>query len=275
MNQFRYCLVLEFNGSDFCGWQKQSSFQEDEQKPSIQNVLLSALQTITRQDVVSVTGCGRTDAGVHAQAYFAHFDLSQKLEEPRRIRLGLDAVLPNSIGVLDLREVSSSFHALESVKTKTYEYTVLLRRGKDALGLSKRWWIPIESEPSSDQFDFDVLNDALRQLEGSHDFVGFAASGYGAKTTKRTLHSATVRRVPQGMLPSQGTELIFTFTGDGFLRHQVRNMVGTLVRMAQGQLEANFVEVLLKTPQRPENRVQGLHCAPGFGLSLKEVVYEE
>lgn len=272
----RFALRLEFDGSGYCGWQTQSAKVEAEY-PSLQTTIQKSLKKLlgTRKDF-TVHGCGRTDAGVHAEEYIAHVDLPdeylQKFKgEARRLRLGLNSILPKNICVKDVALVDETFDALDSATSKVYEYRVLVKMTKPALDLGRVYWIPAELH-QKDRFDLDLLKKTLKILEGKKDFAVFASVGHKVKSTVRNILRVSCEdEVREG---GRGRLVRIQFEGEGFLKQQVRNMVGACLAVATKKRPEDFVEKLLELSNGPTTRVPSLFCAPAEGLFLVKVNYD-
>jgi len=263
----RFCLRLEFDGSLFCGWQLQSS-EAEAVKSSGQGEVERALRVLTRSPQrVVVQGCGRTDAGVSALEFFAHFDLPELCPLPEaardieKFRHSLNGILPDGIAVTELSAVAADFHALKDVTWKTYEYTLLVRRTKPTFERDRCYWIPETLET----FKLDELRKGLALLKGKKDFVNFAAADHTAQTTVREIFETSIEVTPAG-------ELRLRFTGEGFLKYMVRNLVGTLVEVGVGKRDVASIEHLLNGQL---GRKDCGHCAPSCGLRLVRVCYNE
>jgi len=269
----RVRLRLEFDGALFCGWQLQSDVHES-RRTSVQGEVERALRVLTRSsERIVVQGCGRTDAGVSAREFFAHFDMPEAFRLPEgdvefeKFRHSLNGILPEGVAVTRLDTVAADFHALKDVVWKTYEYSLLLRRAKATLERNSCYWIP----ESSEVFRIDELRRTLEVFEGRHDFVAFAAADHTAKTTVREIFETKLLTEALGVSPSDGLLLRLHFTGEGFLKYMVRTLAGTLVEVGQGKRDAASVSLLLDgTAQRPEAG----HCAPAHALRLIKVSYE-
>lgn len=272
----RFALRLEFDGASFCGWQSQSE-KAEAKYPSIQTTLQKTLKKLlgVRKEFI-VQGCGRTDAGVHAEEYVAHVDIPEEYiskfkGEARRLRLGLNTLLPKSICVKDVALVDDTFHALDSTTSKVYEYRVLVKMTKPALDLGRVHWIPAEID-QKDRFDFDLLKKTLKILEGKKDFAAFASSGHTVKSTVRNILRVSCEdEIREG---ARGRLVRIQFEGEGFLKQQVRNMVGASLAVATGKRPADFVQKLLEQSQGPSTRIPSLFCAPAEGLFLVKVNYD-
>lgn len=272
----RYVLELEFDGKPFCGWQMQSAKAESK-TPSIQGTLERSLQTVlhSKGKRIVIQGCGRTDTGVHAEQFFAHFDVSEdemkKCGGIERVRHKLNSVLPNEVVALRHFEAPKNFHALNSVVRKTYEYRILQRRAKPTLALNHVYWLPQETN-REELMDWSLLKKGLELFKGEHDFLAFASKGSDVKTTKREIYSVELNEE----LKRADEKLLFLrFCGNGFLKQQIRNMVGTLLELGQGKRKLKSIEDLLSNPQKAGGREAAGYCVPPDGLFLVGVEYEE
>lgn len=279
----RLKMRLEFDGSNFCGWQLQDPSVEGDGKhlESVQGVIERALVTYHHRKPAErsvVQGCGRTDAGVHAREFYCHFDLlenefSGSLESIEKLRHGLNCIFPAGLVATHLESATATFHALRDVQHKTYEYRILLRRAKPTLDVKYCWWIP---RHGTEEFvDFESFERCLKSLEGTYDFHAFMAAHSDVKSTVRTIREATFALQPMGQDHQAGTFLKIRFCGEGFLKHQVRNMVGSLMDVAQRQMSVAHFQSLFQ-PQKgslPVSRQQAGLCAPAQGLFLAQVVY--
>jgi tRNA pseudouridine38-40 synthase len=260
----RICLCLEFEGAEFCGWQLQSETHESA-KPSIQAWIEKALQIALRsQDRIVVQGCGRTDAGVSAENFFAHFDIPESIlfefddAQLEKLRHSLNGILPDAIGVKSCQAVANDFHALKNVSYKVYQYTLCVRRCKPVLARRTSYWIPENLQ----DLDLDALQEALKCFEGEHDFCAFTPTDTEVQSTKRKVLKTEIKK--------EGDLLSLSFYGQGFLRYQVRNMAGTLIEVARSKRKASSVKELL---EQGSSRTLSGFCAPPEGLLLKEVHY--
>ncbi len=268
----RLRLRLEFDGALFCGWQLQSEIHEVE-KSSVQGEVERALGVYLRSSSrVVIQGCGRTDAGVSAREFYAHFDLPESsLAELdlEKFRHGLNGILPEGIAVLRVDRVRADFHALRDVTRKTYEYTLLLRRAKPTLERTSAYWVP----ETLSTFRIEKLREALKRIEGRHDFVAFAASDHTAQTTVREIYEACaeVRALVGHDDPLEGALIHLRFTGEGFLKQMVRTLAGTLVEVGQGKRD---LDSILRLLSGEASRSEAGPCAPPHALRLLSVFYE-
>jgi tRNA pseudouridine38-40 synthase len=241
-------LVIEYDGSRYCGWQRQS------QAASIQGEIERALGTLT-QHPVTLHGAGRTDAGVHALGQVASFRCETRLE-PETIRKGLNGLLPADIAVAECRQVPEDFHARYSARGKVYHYRILNRDHRPAVGRGYAWFI---HRP----LDLAAMQKAAAGLVGRQDFKAFESAGSPRRNTLRTVAAAD-------WLAGDGPgQTVFRIEADGFLRGMVRNIVGTLVAVGLGKTDAERLPEILAT----RDRRQAGATAPPHGLFLMEVFY--
>jgi len=275
----RILLRLEFKGTSHCGWQLQAT--DSKQLPntltSIQFELEKsiALYLHLKDERVVVQGCGRTDAGVHAKEFYAHFDISElhigkSEDEIEKLRHGVNCILPQSVVLTHAAVVPDSFHAQKDVLKKTYQYQVLLRRAKPTLEEGFVYWLPCF--PRKPYFDFNVLNLALKKLEGEHDFNAFMAAGADVKSTVRTLYKCELMIENRALKNQSECLLKLQFTGNGFLKQMVRNICGTVLEIAQSKRKLELMEQLLD-PKNISKRTEAGLCAPPEGLYLLHVDY--
>jgi len=242
-----YKLLLEYDGSGYHGWQRQRGVL------TIQEVVETRLAVMTCEPVV-LSGAGRTDAGVHARGQVANFLTATRIP-PRRLLEGLNSLLPDDIVALDLTPVPADFHARYRARSKLYEYRIHNSSRFLALGRQYVWHI---SQP----LRWDLMEVCLRSLEGRHDFSSFQAAGSGVRSRERTVLSVAI-------LPLADEVWAIKISADGFLRHMVRTMVGTLVDVGRGKLaEEEFAAVFAARDRRRAGMT-----APARGLCLLEVQY--
>lgn len=240
-------LILEYDGAQYHGWQRQQGVL------TIQEMLESRLEVMLGAPV-RVRASGRTDAGVHALGQVVNFYSRTRLRA-EEIHRGINSLLPPDIVVLHSEEVDHAFHARFSAASKTYQYRILNRPVGSALGRQFAWHIrqPIHAPP---------IQDCLKRITGTHDFSAFMASGSSVSSTERSLYRAELQQ------PS-GDHLLFVFEANGFLRHMVRNLVGTLVEVGKGKLTPDDFSDILAGKDR---RRAGM-TAPAHGLCLIAVNY--
>jgi tRNA pseudouridine38-40 synthase len=240
-------MILAYDGSRYQGWQRQKAGE------TIQQSLEERLWMIL-QEPVSVIASGRTDAGVHALGQVCHFRTASRLGLDV-IWKGLNAMLPEDIFVREISQVSSDFHARYSAKGKVYEYRILNREDRDPFQRQYAWHIRTP-------LDVAEMSKCLSTLAGTHDFSSFRSSGSGNINPVRTLCRAEI-------VSGEGGRLTVTVEADGFLRHMVRNIVGTVVEVGLGRFDlSGFVAILAAGDRRKAGSK-----APPQGLFLVEVRY--
>ena len=275
MPHFR--ITLAYDGTDFVGWQRQAS------GASIQELLETALRELDGRDV-TVTGAGRTDAGVHALGQVASFTLNRTATADVVVR-ALNARLPASVRVLAAEETAAGFNARFAARTKTYRYRIYNSEVASPFERRYAWHVAAA-------LDVDAMDNAARILEGRHDFAAFRATGSDTQSTEREVFTSKlsttgdtedtgeqsfrtresnlcVRSVLRGGALAGGELIVYEITGDGFLRHMVRAIVGTLVEIGRGRRPTGWMTVVLASRDR------GLAgpTAPAEGLFLVRVGY--
>jgi tRNA pseudouridine38-40 synthase len=242
-------LTIEYDGTDFVGWQRQLNGR------SVQEVLERGLEELcgTR---VPVAAAGRTDAGVHALGQVVAFTPVRELPLKAYVR-GLNGMLPHDVAVVDAQEVDDAFDPRHSASGKRYRYRISNRRNRSPLRRRTHWelFAPL---------DLAAMEAASRCLLGRHDFSAFRAADCEAKTAVRELRRLTIAR-------GEDQELVIDFEGTAFLKHMVRNLVGTLVDVGRGKEKIAWVEAVLAS----RDRDQAGPTAPAQGLTLLEVQYRE
>lgn len=213
----RYAIGLEYDGSEFLGWQVQR------QEPTVQGCLERALSRVANGEV-RATCCGRTDTGVHALGQVAHFDSDAERAE-RDWVLGINSHLPAGASVLWIRPVDETFHARFSAFARSYRYLVLNRWIRPALDARRMSWcrVPLDAER---------MHEAAQALRGEHDFTSFRAGACQARHAVREIQDISVRR--------SGDVVALEVTANGFLYHMVRNIAGTLLRVGQGEAAVDW-----------------------------------
>ena len=240
-------LTLAWDGAAYSGWQRQDG------APTIQACVEDALGTFFGVPRVVVHASGRTDAGVHALAQVISFT-AEEPRSPEKLRLALNTRLPKDIACLDAEIAPDDFHARFNVSDKNYRYVVLERRDRCPFRRDRA----LHVRPP---LDWAAVEAALPALVGTHDFTAFSVTGTEARSGVRTITRAEHL--------AMGEEHRLEFTGNGFLRYQVRRMVGTLLEVAKGQRPASDVAEVLASGDRGR---AGKTAPPG-GLYLVGVRY--
>lgn len=246
----RIRITLAYDGTDFHGWQLQPGL------PTIQGVLEEIISAMEGKPV-HVAGSGRTDAGVHARAQIAAFTIENPIPAAN-LQRALNRLLPPAIRVLEAVETHSDFHPRFDAVAKTYQYTIV----RSTICLPFEWrYVHHYPYPLNEQ----SVMEAARLFEGEHDFTAFAASDARDDAAK-----SRVRAIFLSEIARRGESLIYTVRGSGFLKHMVRNIVGTLIEAGRGRLHAAAIVRLL----RGEVEGKAGPTAPARGLVMQSVEYE-
>jgi len=245
-------LVLEYDGHAFEGWQVQAGVRPSR---TVQGVLADAIASVTGE-TPRVRGAGRTDAGVHAEAQVASVVVATGLP-PERLQAALNARLPEDVGIRGCREAAVGWDALRAARGKHYRYRIWNGRDRSPLRIGRWWWV-------KEALDVDAIAAAARTFEGQHDFAAFQAAGSSVKTTVRKLTRCGVSGEPGG-------EIVLDVEGEGFLRHMVRNLAGTLVEIGRGRWDVARAGAILASLDRG----QAGPTAPAHGLCLVRVYDDE
>lgn len=248
-------LVVAYDGTAYAGWQRQKA------KPTIQGVLEEKIGVLTGESI-TLHGAGRTDAGVHALGMVANFQTPARIPV-EGFRKGLNSLLPEDIKVREAAEVDADFHSRYSAIGKIYFYNISI--GEIVLPTERLYRVRI-----GERFDYEPVKACLKILLGQHDFSSFEATG--SRDTQQQHGRGAVREIFTAELvqdDSDPDKFRFIIAGDGFLRHMVRNIVGTLVEVGQGKRStADFYAVLTA-----RDRTVAGPTMPANGLFLQEVYY--
>ncbi|MBD23206.1 MAG: tRNA pseudouridine(38-40) synthase TruA [Alphaproteobacteria bacterium] len=246
----RVKLILEYDGSNYVGWQRQNNGK------SIQGEIEKSLVQIFNEHI-ELTVAGRTDAGVHAFGQVAHFDLKKKVIDEKKIYKAINYFLKqnnNKITVLSSKFVNQEFHSRFSVKRKIYLYRIHNRETNSHL-LSKRvWFVP-------QKITLVKMRRASKYLIGKHDFNAFRSSGCQAKQTLRTIDDISIEK--------ENDCIEIRVKGKSFMHNQVRIIVGTLIKVGMNKLS----ELCVKNIINSKNRNKAGPTAPAEGLYLEKIVY--
>ncbi|HDQ03403.1 MAG TPA: tRNA pseudouridine(38-40) synthase TruA [Deltaproteobacteria bacterium] len=242
----KYKLVLEYDGTNYRGWQAQKNAR------SIQETLIKTAREIFDTDV-DVQGAGRTDAGVHALAQVAHLEINRKIN-PVKLRMDLNDNLPSGINVLQAENVPPRFHARHHAISRSYLYLIAQRR--TAFGKRYVWWV-------KDNLDFSRMQKALGVFRGFHDFSSFADK-------KMDKNLSTTVNVENVELKECGNILALRVVASHFLWKMVRRIVGVTVEAGRGKLSSADIEAFLDS----YSELPARFTAPPSGLFLERILYE-
>jgi tRNA pseudouridine38-40 synthase len=251
----RWKLTIEYDGTDFCGWQ----FQDD--VPTIQAIIENAIKAFSQQDT-RLHVAGRTDAGVHACGQVAHADFeTSRPMTGHEVKKAINAHLrPHRICILKAEPMTDEFHARFSATNKMYRYRIINRTAFLTFDTNRAWYVKTV-------LDVPAMQDAATLLLGQHDFSTFRDSECQASSPIKTLDRLDVTAHDYDRMG--GREIQFDVESKSFLHHQVRNMVGTLSMVGQGKWSRDD----LKTALEAKDRTKGGPTAPGAGLYLMRVDY--
>lgn len=240
-----YKTVLEYEGTRYNGWQRQVSTPN-----TIQGIIEEAIKTVTGEEV-EINGSGRTDAGAHALGQVANFKLKREYD---RLMDRLNETLPADIRILSCDEVDERFHARLNAKSKTYVYKI--DTGKKVNVFTRR---------TVNHFSFDLDVEKMRKvaeiLKGEKDFKAFCSN--------KRIKKSTVRNVYYIDIDKKGSEITFTYKGNGFLYNMVRILTGTIIEVGLGKININEIEDIIKSGDRSRAGM----TMPPKGLTLVSVEY--
>ena len=247
----RYKLTIEYNGTNFIGWQKQKKGL------SIQGTIEKAAKNFLQSEV-DLTVAGRTDAGVHAEAQVAHLDIFKKLKI-KNILFGLNFYLSKEkfgedISIKKVNKVDANFNARFGAKKKTYKYKIYNNESRSPMHAYNTWWV-------SQKLNIVDMKKASKYLLGNHDFSSFRASGCQALSPVKTLDKIAIIK--------KKNIITLTFTARSFLYNQVRIMTGTLKDVGSGLINPIALKNILQKKKRTSSGV----TAPSKGLTLYKVYY--
>ncbi len=241
-----YLLTLRYDGSAYHGWQRQENAITVQQR--VEEALFSLFG-----EKISVTGCSRTDTGVHANCFKCSFSTEKNIPL-QKVITGMNYYLPEDISVIDSEYTEDGFNARFDCKRKEYVYVIYNGRVRDPF-MNKRAYF--HKYP----LDARLMNEQAKDFVGTYDFSAFCAAGATVKTTERTVFSASVEK--------QGENIIFRVEGDGFLYNMVRIMVGTLIYISEGKIEKNTIPDIIAS----KDRLRAGKTAPPEGLYLNKVYF--
>ena len=244
----RYLITLSYDGTNYKGYQTQPGLV------TIQEQIEKALTKINDSKKTTFTSSGRTDKGVHAKMQCGHADLDINITE-YKLKRAMNSNLPEDIHVIKAEKVADDFHARYNVLEKTYEYYMNIGE-----------YNPIERNyvfQYNYKLNVEKMQEGIKYLLGEHDFRAFVTENKEKENCIRTISKATIEKINDNIIK-------FTFTGNGFLRYQIRNMVGILIRVGEEKESPEYVEYFLNK----KDRSKGGKTAPAEGLYLTNIRYK-
>ena len=245
----RIKLTIEYDGTNYVGWQKQKN------GISVQEEIEKCLKKLLK-DKISIYVAGRTDSGVHALEQVAHFDTIEKIE-PKKISSGLNYYLKsskNSISIINSKKVSNSFHSRFSAKKRTYLYKILNRKSPSPILQNKTWWIPYK-------LDLDKMKDASEFFIGKNDLNSFRSQNCQAKNSIRSIDTLNIIK--------KKDIIFFSISAKSFLHNQVRIIIGSLINVGRGYWDAKKIKEIIEIKKRSAAGP----TAPAEGLYLEKIKY--
>lgn len=242
----RYLIKFSYDGTAYCGFQKQKGLD------TIQERMEYALTHVNNSKPTTITATGRTDKGVHALCQYGHADIDVNITE-KKLKRALNSNLPSDIHVIETKVVEDTFHARYNVKSKEYKY--LINVGE---------YDPIERNyvfQYNHELNVEKMKEALPYFMGTHDFRAFV--------TENKEKNNCIRTITYAQIEQKGDIININFKGDGFLRYQVRNMVGILIKIGENKISPDYVEKIIES----KDRTKAGKTAPAEGLYLVNVDY--
>lgn len=243
----RYFIKLAYKGTNYHGWQIQDNAH------SVQAEITEKISVLLKEEI-SIIGCGRTDTGVHAREFFAHFEVSELKFEMKDLAYKLNSFLPDDIVIHDIYKVPSDLHARFSAVSRTYSYYISLV--KNPFGEKTSYYY-------IGDLDIEAMNVACSFLHDHTDFTSFSK-----------LHTQTATNncnIQLAKFEIDGSDLVFTITADRFLRNMVRAIVGTLVEIGKGKMNASNINQIIEA----RDRSKAGFSVPAHGLFLERIVYPD
>ena len=242
----RYLIKFSYDGTNYSGFQKQKGLNTIEEK------LEEALTKINNSKKTTITATGRTDKGVHALCQYGHADIDVNITE-KKLKRALNSNLPDDIHVISTEIVNKDFHARYNVKEKEYKYIINVGE-----------YNPLERNYVY-QYNYELnvnnMKKAIKYFEGEHDFRSFV--------TDNKEKENCVRKINYTNIELKDNKIIITFRGNGFLRYQVRNMVGLLIKIGENKISPDSVDKIIES----KDRTKASKTAPAEGLYLTKVIY--
>lgn len=244
----RFLLKISYDGSNYCGYQSQPNL------PTVQKYLEEALTKINDGKKTMIYATGRTDKGVHALCQYAHADLDVNITE-KKLKRAMNSNLPADIHVIETKQVEDTFHARYNVLTKEYRYYINLGE-----------YNPLERNyifQYNYNLDINKMKEGIKYYIGTHDYRAFVTENKEKENCIRTIYEASIKKL-------ENDKLEIKFIGNGFLRYQVRNMVGLLIKVGENKINPEDIEKILLS----KDRTKSGKTAPAEGLYLANVTYE-
>jgi len=243
----RYFVQLSYDGSPFHGWQIQNNAK------TIQQILNEALSTNLRTEIYCV-GCGRTDTGVHALTFFAHFDLSEPIEQTESVTFHVNCLLPKEIAIQRIFQVDADMHARFSALSRTYEY--LITTHKNPFAIQRMWEL-------KEALDLEAMQHAAQSLLQFHDFTSFSKL--------HTDNENNLCELMEAQWTSTADGYKFTIKANRFLRNMVRAIVGTCIEVGKNKINLEQFKAIVEA----KDRSKAGFSVPAHGLYLVNVAYPE
>jgi tRNA pseudouridine38-40 synthase len=245
---FTYQIIIEYDGTNFAGWQKQKN------SPSIQQTIEKILTKILKEKII-LYGSGRTDAGVHATGQSAHFISNSKIDNKFFFINSINFFLyKKKISILKISRKKLNFHARFNAKKREYKYIIINRIAPPSLEFNREWHI-------KSILDYTLMKKAAKLLEGNKDFSTFRSSSCNSRSPIKTLNEAIVKKL--------GVKIIIIFKSKSFLQKQVRSMVGCLKFVGEGKWSLKKFQYIISS----KSRANCAPPAPAYGLYLSKVYY--
>ena len=257
MSVKRWKLTIQYDGTNYCGWQIQPDGM-----PTIQEDIETAIRKFSNQDI-KITTAGRTDSGVHAHGQVAHFDMDMSARDYTgfEIAKAINAYLrPAPIAIVKAEKADADFNARFDAKNKLYRYRMVVRSAPPVIDRTQVWHFKYK-------LDIDAMRDAAKHLIGTHDFTSFRDSECQAKNPVRTLERLEI--FEKDYDDFGGKHIWFELEAQSFLHHQCRNIVGTLVNVGKGKTKASAIPQMIAAKDRAAAGI----TAPAGGLSLVRIYY--
>ncbi len=242
----RYLIKISYDGTNFQGYQRQPG------KRCVESYIMEAVKSINNGVDTKVTSASRTDRGVHAKSQYASFELSVSITE-YKLKCAINSLVPDDIHVIEAKEVDDEFHPRYMAKEKTYLY--IINEGE---------YDPLKRNYElqyGKKLDVDKMKKAIKLFEGEHDFEAF--------TSNEAVKESYVREIYKTSIEEIDNKLYIRFTGNGFMKYQVRNMVGTLLRIGNGKYEVDIIDRIFKDKENQKY----VYTAKSEGLYLEDIKY--